>query len=122
MGLPPNNYGDLFATDLRDLFQNEYNGITADKIPFSRTVAYRESPEGKRVWSLVTKLDTSAPDRDSLRLGELIRLTAEADALHDKAEKAGTLAAPDYKTAQEKIYTKAAQVVAQAKATKDADD
>ena len=122
LGLPPNNYGDLFATDLRDLFQNEYNGITADKISFSRTVAYQESPEGRRVWSLVAKLDTSAPDQDSLRLGELIRLTAEADALHDKAEKAGRLAAPDYKTAQERIYTKAAQIVAQAKKKQDSDD
>lgn len=27
MGLPPNNYGDLFATDLRDMFQSTYNGI-----------------------------------------------------------------------------------------------
>ena len=29
LGLPPNNLGDLFATDLRDLFQPTYNGITA---------------------------------------------------------------------------------------------
>ena len=27
LGLPPNNYGDLFATDLRDMFQSTYNGI-----------------------------------------------------------------------------------------------
>ena len=28
LGLPPNNLGDLLATDLRDLFQPNYNGIT----------------------------------------------------------------------------------------------
>ena len=28
LGLPPNNLGDLFATDLRDMFQAEYNGVT----------------------------------------------------------------------------------------------
>jgi YVTN family beta-propeller protein len=33
LGLPPNNLGDLFATDLRDMFQNTYNGITLDNIP-----------------------------------------------------------------------------------------
>jgi YVTN family beta-propeller protein len=27
LGLPPNNLGDLFATDLRDMFQSTYNGI-----------------------------------------------------------------------------------------------
>src|SRR5262249_13661838 len=27
LGLPPNNLGDLFATDLRDMFQPNYNGI-----------------------------------------------------------------------------------------------
>ena len=29
LGLPPMNLGDLFATDLRDLFQPNYNQITA---------------------------------------------------------------------------------------------
>ena len=29
LGLPPKNLGDLFATDLRDLFQPTYNQITA---------------------------------------------------------------------------------------------
>src|SRR5579859_8149122 len=37
LGLPPNNYGDLFATDLRDLFQSTYNGIQADALKFNRT-------------------------------------------------------------------------------------
>ena len=36
LGLPPNNLGDLFATDLRDLFQPAYNGITADALTFNR--------------------------------------------------------------------------------------
>ena len=122
LGLPPNNYGDLFATDLRDLFQNETNGITADKIAFARTVAYRESPEGKRVWELAARLDTSAPDRDSLRLGELVRLVAEADALHEEAERKGELAAPGYRAAQEKIYAQAAQVIGQTRGARDSDD
>ena len=33
LGLPPNNLGDLFATDMRDMFQPTYNGITAGSIP-----------------------------------------------------------------------------------------
>ncbi len=122
LGLPPNNYGDLFATDLRDLFQSNYNGITADKLAFTRTIAYKESPEGRRVWTLAAKLDTAAPDRDSLRLGELIRLTAAADALHDKAEQAGHLTASDYRAAQEQIYQQAAQIAARKKAPQDGDD
>ncbi len=32
MGLPTNNLGDLLATDLRDMFQSNYNGITASDI------------------------------------------------------------------------------------------
>ena len=122
LGLPPNNYGDLFATDLRDLFQSEYNGITADKIAFSRTVAYQSSLEGRRVWELVSRLDTSAPDRDSLRLGGLARLVGQADALHREAEQAGRLAAPDYRDAQERLYRLAAQLVHSAKSKADSDD
>ncbi len=33
LGLPPNNLGDLFATDLRDMFQSTYNGISNVNIP-----------------------------------------------------------------------------------------
>ena len=33
LGLPPNNLGDLFATDLRDLFQPGYNNIQAGNVP-----------------------------------------------------------------------------------------
>jgi YVTN family beta-propeller protein len=32
LGLPPNNLGDLFATDLRDMFQSTYNGISLNNI------------------------------------------------------------------------------------------
>jgi hypothetical protein len=66
--LTPNNLGDLFATDLREMFQSTYNGITATSLSFTSTASYTPSPEGKRIWALVHKLDTSAPDRDSRRL------------------------------------------------------
>src|SRR5205085_3594782 len=70
LGLPPNNYGDLFATDLRDLFQSTYNGITVNQVAVTREAKYDPSPEGKKIWALVNKLDTaSGPDRDSQRLG-----------------------------------------------------
>jgi YVTN family beta-propeller protein len=36
LGLPPNNLGDLLATDLRDLFQSTYNGITLNNIPVTQ--------------------------------------------------------------------------------------
>ena len=32
LGLPPNNLGDMLATDLRDFFQSHYNGITSADI------------------------------------------------------------------------------------------
>src|SRR5262249_38698124 len=41
LGLPPNNLGDLFATDLRDFFQPDYNGITADSLQFTRLCRYQ---------------------------------------------------------------------------------
>ncbi len=43
LGLPPNNLGDLFATDLRDMFQNAYNGISSGAIPFTRPAISRRS-------------------------------------------------------------------------------
>ena len=69
------------------MFQPEYNRITADRISFSRTCSYRSSPEGRRVWSLARNLNTAAPDRDSRRLGNLARLSMEADRLHDEAAR-----------------------------------
>ncbi len=106
MGLPPNNLGDLFATDLRDLFQGSYNGITEASLApkFTRQCKYVPSPEGKRVWALVAKLDTSAPDRDSERLGILTRLSMQADALHAAAGRKHHLHAALYKTAQAHLY------------------
>jgi YVTN family beta-propeller protein len=36
LGLPPNNLGDLFATDLRDMFQSNYNGISLNNISITQ--------------------------------------------------------------------------------------
>ena len=36
LGMPPNNLGDLFATDLRDMFQSTYNGISLNNIPVTQ--------------------------------------------------------------------------------------
>jgi hypothetical protein len=36
LGLPPNNLGDLFATDLRDMFQNTNNGITLNNLQITQ--------------------------------------------------------------------------------------
>jgi YVTN family beta-propeller protein len=126
LGLPPNNYGDLFATDLRDMFQPSYNGITIASIfnnggAFTRTIAYQPTPEGRKIWALVKSLDTSAPDRDSLRLGVLNRLTMKADALHKAAVKKGHLSSKLYRAAQARLYQLACNMVKTA-APRDADD
>ena len=113
LGLPPNNYGDLFATDLRDLFTPTYNGITeADLAPkFTRVAKYLGSPEGAHVWSLAAKLDSSAPDRDSRRLGILARLSMQADALHQAAVLKNHLKSAQYQAAQARLYQAALKVV-----------
>jgi YVTN family beta-propeller protein len=111
LGVPANNFGDLFATDLRDLFQSTYNGITADQIDFNLDPALAPSKEGKRIWALVNQLDTSAPDRDSRRLGVLIRLSIKADELHDQAEKAKTLETASYQKQQNELYEQAVKLV-----------
>jgi YVTN family beta-propeller protein len=111
LGLPPNNLGDLFATDLRDLFQSDYNGITADSLTFNRLCLYTPSPEGRKVWALVTRLDTSAPDLDSRRLGALNRLSMAADWWHREAEKRHRLHAPSYRKLQARLYACALAVV-----------
>ncbi len=120
LGLPPNNLGDLFATDLRDMFQAEYNGITADQLSFNTVASYRPSPEGRRIWKFAQKLDTSAPDRDSRRLGALGRLTLEADRLHAKASARGQLGTADYRRRQLQLLLHAQQIAATAR--RDADD
>ena len=111
MGLPAMNYGDLFATDLRDIFQSTYNGITADQINFNLDPTITPSNEGKRIWSLVSKLDTSAPDKDSQRLGVLVRLSIEADQLHDQAAKSNTLESAAYQKQQNALYAEAEKLV-----------
>ena len=65
------------------------------------------SPEGQRIWALVEKLDLSAPDRDSFRLGALARLSIQADDLHARAEKAGQLSSMSYQTQQRQLYENA---------------
>jgi hypothetical protein len=113
LGLPPNNLGDLFATDLRDLFQPVYNGITADKVPVTRSALnYKPSGEGRKIWALVRNLDLSGPDRDSARLGALIRLSIRADELHCEAALKHTLQSSSYKSAQARLYRVALKVVA----------
>jgi hypothetical protein len=107
----PNNLGDLFATDLRDMFQSTYNNITASSLTFNRLASYTPSSEGKRLWALVDHLNTSAPDRDSLRLGRLTRLSAKADELHKAAAKKQELTSASYKAKQEQLYQLALKLV-----------
>jgi YVTN family beta-propeller protein len=114
LGVPANNFGDLFATDLRDLFQSTYNGITADQIDFNLDPNITPSKEGKKIWALVNKLDTSAPDRDSRRLGVLIRLSLKADQLHDQADKDKTLETVSYQKRQNELYEQAVKLVSTA--------
>ncbi len=113
LGLPPNNYGDLFATDLRDMFQSSYNGITAASLDplFTRQAKYQATPEGMHVWKLVAKLDTSAPDRDSRRLGVLARLSMAADDLHKAAARKKHLHAAQYRATQARLYQAALKLV-----------
>jgi hypothetical protein len=121
LGLPPNNLGDLFATDLRDLFQPTYNGITLPAGDFNRIGKYTPSPEGRRIWALVNKLDTSGPDRDSHRLGALTRLSMQADDLHKAAVKRHHLHAKQYVSLQHRLFLAALKVV-NAHAPRDSDD
>jgi len=121
LGLPPNNLGDLLATDMREFFQPDYNKITADQLAFTKTVAYRSTPEGKRIWALVDKLDTSAPDRDSFRLGALGRMSIYADQLHRAAVKEHRLNTKSYRAQQAKLYKDALELV-HSPAPRDLDD
>jgi len=111
LGLPPNNLGDLLATDLRDMFQTTYNGIPASHVKFNFKINYTPTPEGVKIWSLVSQLDTSAPDRDSIRLGTLGRLSMAADDLHKKAAKQGRLNAKSYQKEQAELYAAALKLV-----------
>jgi hypothetical protein len=121
LGLPPNNLGDLFATDLRDLFQPAYNGMTADSLTFNRVCRYAPSPEGTRIWALVCRLDTAAPDRDSRRLGALARLSLKADDLQRAAARRHHLRSGAYQNTQARLYQMAQQLT-RASAPRDGDD
>ncbi len=123
LGLPPNNYGDLFATDLRDMFQPAYNGVTAaDLSPrFTREARYQATPEGRHIWTLVAKIDTSAPDRDTDRLGALARLSMAADDLHHAAAKKNHLHTAQYRATQARLFQEALNLVGTA-ASRDSDD
>jgi YVTN family beta-propeller protein len=111
LGLPPNNLGDLLATDLRDLFQPEYNGIVLQPGQFNRVAKYQTTPAGRSIWALVNKLNTAQPDQDSRRLGALGRISMQADELYKQAEKDGKLTSTDYLERQEKLSTIAQEIV-----------
>jgi len=111
LGLPAMNFGDLLATDLRDMFQSTYNGITAGQLNFNIDPTITPSKEGKKIWQLVSQLDTSSPDKDSQRLGVLARLSIEADQLHDQAAKNDTLESAAYQKQQNSLYEQAEKLV-----------
>lgn len=109
LGLPPANLGDLFATDMRDMFQPTYNGITAAQVKVTRP-QYRPSPAGRRVWHFANNLDNSGPDKDSFRFGILARLSKQADDLYKAAGFFGRLS-PAYRKQQAEIMTAAEKLV-----------
>ena len=125
LGMPPNNYGDLLATDLRDMFQSTYNGIALgpDGLTLVQTKTskaliklhdkstYVATAEGRKDWTLAWKLDTSAPDRDSQRLSLVTLLSMQADTLHRSAVKKNRLHTAQYKAAQARVYQAAVRVV-----------
>jgi hypothetical protein len=113
LGLPPNNLGDLMVTDLRDMFQPNYNGITPDMLPFTKVYSYAESEEGLKIWELVKHLDTSAPDRDSRRLGTLARISMLADSLHEEAARENRLQSQEYLDQQARLYQMALALVSE---------
>ncbi len=110
MGLPPNNLGDLFATDLRDLFQPTYNNIQAIDVPVTRIASYTPSKEGTRIWSLAKRLNPGV-DQDSFRLGALARLSIGADDLHRTAKIKRMLKSRHYKAEQARLYESALKLV-----------
>ena len=124
LGLPPNNYGDLFATDLRDMFQSTYNGIhlSADGLtllgPSQQALvklhsksSYVATAEGRKVWTLSEKLDSSSPDQDSYRLSLVTLLSMQADILYHQAVRKNHLHTAGYKAAQARVYQAAVRVV-----------
>jgi YVTN family beta-propeller protein len=121
LGLPPNNLDDLLATDLRDLFQDQYNGIKLPPDRFNRVAQYEAKPPGRAIWSLVNKLNTSQPDQDSRRLGVLGSLSMRADDLYKKAEKNGQLESSAYLEEQQTLM-RLAKTIVEARNADDPDD
>jgi len=124
MGLPPNNYGDLFATDLRDMFQSTYNGIHLGTdgltllgpnqtalVKLHAKSSYIATLPGRKVWKLSEKLDSSTPDQDSYRLSMVTLLSMQADTLYRQAAKKNGLHTAGYKAAQAHVYQAAVKVV-----------
>jgi hypothetical protein len=111
LGLPPNNLDDLLATDLHDLFQDQYNGIKVSPDRFNRIAHYEATPPGRAIWSLVSKLNTARPDQDSRRLGLLGRFSMRADDLYKQARKNGQLGSLSYCQQQQALMLMARAVV-----------
>jgi len=111
LGLPPNNIGDLVATDLHDLFQPNYNHIEIRPGEFNRVVDYEGTPAGQEVWALVSRLDTAEPDEDSRRLGALARLSMRADSLYHEAENDHSLKSDEYLRGQRELMHQAEALV-----------
>lgn len=135
MGLPPNNYGDLLATDLRDMFQSTYNGIhlSADGLTLlgpnqvslanlHAKSAYVATAPGRKVWTLSQKLDSSSPDQDSYRLSLVTLLSMQADTLYRQATKKHILNTAAYKSEQARVYQAALKVVNGPKVGSDSDE
>jgi len=113
LGLPPNNLGDLLATDLHDLFQPNYNHLEIRPDEFNRVVDYEATPGGQQIWGLVNRLNTAEPDRDSRRLGALARLSMKADSLYRSAEIKGSLNTDEYQDGQRRLMRQAQALVGQ---------
>lgn len=120
LGLPPNNLGDLVATDMRDMFQSTYNGITAAQVQVTRSIPFTTSAFGDRIYRLAKNLDLSRPDSDSLRLGMICRLSMQADALYKEAAAKKKFDSK-FKAEQKKLFTEAIKIV-NTKMPKDWDD
>ena len=113
LGLPPNNLGDLLATDLHDMFQPNYNHLEIRPDEFNRVVDYEATPGGQQIWGLVNRLNTAEPDRDSRRLGALARLSMKADSLYRFAEIKGSLNTDEYLDGQRRLMRQAQALVGQ---------
>ena len=77
---------------------------------FDANLIKLQAPQLQSV-KLVSKLETDAPDRDSARLGELGRLSMQADQLHREAEARRQLRTRAYRNRQKAVYQKAMQLV-----------